>query len=48
LTTIPREFNDCFITLVTKSDALRRSDLVTDLVHDRFLEDVKANSLDIR
>lgn len=47
LTTIPREFNDCFITLVTRSDPLRKSDLITDLVHDQFLEDVKANSLDI-
>jgi len=47
LTTIPREYNDCFITLVTRSDPLRISDLVTDLVHDKFLEEVKANSLDI-
>jgi hypothetical protein len=48
LTTIPREYNDCFITLVTRSDPLRKSELITDLVHDKFLEDVKANSLDIR
>lgn len=48
LTTIPREYNDCFITLVTRSDPLRKSDLIADLVHDQFLEDVKANSLDIR
>jgi len=48
LTTIPREYHDCFITLVTRSDPLRKSDLVTNLVQDKFLEDVKANSLDIR
>ena len=48
LTTIPREYNDCFITLVTRSDPLRKSDLVTSLVEDKFTEDVKTNSLDIR
>ena len=48
LTTIPREYNDCFITLVTRSDPLRKSELITGLVHEKFLEDVKANSLDIR
>lgn len=48
LTTIPREYNDCFITLVTRSDPLRKSDLITGLVQEKFLEDVKANSLDIR
>lgn len=48
LTTIPREYNDCFITLVTRSDPLRKSDLVTELVKEKLLEDVKANSLDIR
>jgi hypothetical protein len=48
LTTIPREYNDCFITLVTRSDPLRKSELIADLVHDKFLEDIKANSLDIR
>jgi len=48
LTTIPREYNDCFITLVTRSDPLRKSDLVTNLVQEKFSEDVKANSLDIR
>jgi hypothetical protein len=48
LTTIPREYNDCFITLVTRSDPLRKSDLVAELAQDKFLEDVKANSLDIR
>lgn len=48
LTTIPREFNDCFITLVTRSDPLRKSDLITGLVESQFLDDVKANSLDIR
>lgn len=48
LTTIPREYNDCFITLVTRSDPLRKSELITGLVQEKFLEDVKANSLDIR
>jgi hypothetical protein len=48
LTTIPREYNDCFITLVTRSDPLRKSELVANLVHDKLLEDIKANSLDIR
>ncbi|CAF1242987.1 unnamed protein product [Adineta steineri] len=47
LTTIPREYNDCFITLATRSDPLRKSDLITDLVQDDFLETIKANSLDI-
>jgi hypothetical protein len=48
LTTIPREYNDCFITLVTRTDPLRKSDLITELVQEKFTEDVKANSLDIR
>ncbi len=48
LTTIPREYNDCFITLVARSDPLRKSDLVTGLVQEHFLEDIKSNSLDIR
>jgi hypothetical protein len=48
LTTIPREYNDCFITLITRSDPLRKSDLVSELVQDKLLQDVKANSLDIR
>ncbi|CAF2468341.1 unnamed protein product [Rotaria sp. Silwood2] len=47
LTIIPREYNDCFITLVTRSDPLRKSDLITELVQDKLLADVKANSLDI-
>ncbi|CAF3473703.1 unnamed protein product [Rotaria sordida] len=47
LITIPREYNDCFITLVTRSDPLRKSNLVTELIKDKLLEDVKANSLDI-
>ena len=48
LVTIPREYNDCMITLVTQTDPLRRSELVSKLVQDRLLDDVKANSLDIR
>ena len=48
LVTIPREYNDCMITLVTQTDPLRKSELVSKLVQDHFLDDVKANSLDIR
>ena len=48
LTTIQREFNDCFLTLVTRTDPLRKSDLVSELIRDKFVEEVKANSLDIR
>jgi hypothetical protein len=48
LITIPREYNDCLITLVTRTDPLRRSQFVSELVRDTFIEDVKANSLDIR
>lgn len=48
LVTIPREYNDCMITLVTQTDPLRKSALVSALVKDHFLDDVKANSLDIR
>ncbi|CAF3678522.1 unnamed protein product [Rotaria sp. Silwood1] len=47
LTTIPREYNDCFLTLVTRSDPLRKSDLITELARDKFVEDVKASALDI-
>jgi hypothetical protein len=48
LTTIPREYNDCFLTLVTRTDPLHKSQLVTELVQDKLLDDVKNNSLDIR
>lgn len=48
LTTIPREYNDCFLTLITQTDPLHKSILVTELVPDKLLGDVKANSLDIR
>ena len=48
LATIPREYNDCLITLVTQTDPLRKSKLVTELVREKFSEDVKASSLDIR
>ena len=48
LITIPREYNDCFLTLVTRTDPLRKSDLVTELVREKLLEDVKSNALDIR
>jgi hypothetical protein len=48
LTTIPREYNDCLLTLVTRADPLRKSDLIAELVPNKLLEDIKANSLDIR
>ena len=48
LTTIPREYNDCLITLVTQTDPLRKSKLVTELVPEPFTEEVKMSSLDIR
>lgn len=48
LTTIPREYNDCMLTLITRSDPLHKSHLVTELVQNKLVEDVKANSLDIR
>jgi hypothetical protein len=48
LLTIPREYNDCLLTLVARTDPLRKSNLVTELVSNKLLEDVKANSLDIR
>lgn len=48
LATIPREYNDCMITLVTQADRLRKSKLVSELVPEKLLEEVKTNSLDIR
>ena len=48
LATIPREYNDCLLTLVSRTDPLRKSDLITGLIPEQLLEDVKANSLDIR
>lgn len=48
LTTIPQEYNDCFLTLINRTDPLHKSNLITELVQDKLLEDVKANSLDIR
>ncbi len=48
LITIPREFNDCLLALISRSDPLRKSDLITELIPDKISEDVKANSLDIR
>ena len=48
LTTIPREFNDCVITLVTQTDPLRKSKFISELVQEKLLDDVKNNSLDIR
>jgi len=48
LTTFPREYNDCLLTLVSRTDPLRKSDLITELTSDKLVDDVKANSLDIR
>ena len=48
LTTIPREYNDCMITLVTQTDPLRKSKLVSELVRETLVDDVKSNALDIR
>ncbi|CAF0998451.1 unnamed protein product [Adineta ricciae] len=47
LTTIPRKYNDCLLTLITRSNPLRRSNFVSELVHDQFYEEIKANSMDI-
>ena len=48
LTTIPREYNDCLLTLINRSDPLRRSELIQTLISEKLIEDVKANSMDIR
>ena len=48
LLTIPSEYNDCFLTLVNRSDPLRKSELVTELVREKLLDEIKDNSLDIR
>lgn len=48
LTIIPNEYNDCFITLVARTDPLHKSNLITELVQGKLLEDIKENSLDIR
>jgi hypothetical protein len=48
LLTIPREYNDCLLTLVARTDPLRKSNLITELISNKLLEDVKSNSLDIR
>ena len=48
LITIPREYHDCFLTLITRTDPLCQSDLITELIQDKLSEDIKANSLDIR
>ncbi|CAF4251650.1 unnamed protein product, partial [Rotaria magnacalcarata] len=47
LTTLPREYNDCFLTLITRTDPLRKSELIIELVQDKLLEDIKTNALDI-
>ncbi|CAF3090212.1 unnamed protein product, partial [Rotaria sp. Silwood2] len=47
LTTIPREYNDCFLTVITRTDPLHKSDLISELVRDKLLQDVKSNALDI-
>ena len=48
LATIPREYHDCLLTLITRSDPLYRSNLITELVSEKFLADIKASSMDIR
>ena len=48
LTTIPTDYNDCFLTLVTRTNPLRKSNLVTEIVQHKLLEDIKTNALDIR
>ncbi|CAF1215086.1 unnamed protein product [Adineta steineri] len=47
LTVIPREYNDCFLTLITQTDPLCQSTLISELIQDQLCEDLKANSLDI-
>jgi hypothetical protein len=48
LITIPREYNDCLLTLVSRTDPLRKSTLITELAPNQLVEDIKANALDIR
>ena len=48
LTMIPREYNDCLISLVSQSDPSRKSQLLSDLVPEKLIDDVKSNALDIR
>lgn len=48
LTTIPREYHDCLLTLINRSDPLRKSEFVQELISPKLLEDVRANSMDIR
>lgn len=48
VTTIPHEFNDCLLTLISHSDPLRKSELIEKFVSVELLRDIKDNSLDIR
>ena len=48
LAMMPIEYNDCLLTLINRTDPLYKSDFVNQLVRNELVEDVKANSLDIR
>lgn len=48
LIALPRDYNDCLLTLINRSDPLRNSELISGLVSEKLVEEVKSNSLDIR
>lgn len=48
LISIPRDYNDCLLTLINRSDPLRNSELIIGLISEKLVEDVKSNSMDIR
>lgn len=48
VTTIPHEFNDCLLTLISHSDPLRKSEIIDKCVSAELSRDIKDNSLDIR
>ncbi|CAF0801297.1 unnamed protein product [Didymodactylos carnosus] len=47
LAKIPKEYNDTVLTLIAKTDPLRKSEKVNELINEKLVEDIKANSLDI-
>lgn len=47
LTTLPREYNDCLLTIVAQTDPLRKSNIINEIASNKLVDDVKANSLDI-
>ncbi|CAF1354463.1 unnamed protein product, partial [Didymodactylos carnosus] len=47
LAKIPREYNDTVLTIIAKTDPLRKSEIINALINDKLVEDIKANSLDI-